>query len=88
MENEQQNSEKKNKKGFWKIIGAFFVKYRYFFSKIGISLLTLALSTILLFFILRKIPVKVRSLDLAFQTIYLNYLDLKVLVVHLKILVV
>ncbi len=56
MENEQQNLERKNKKSFWQVIGAFFEKYKYFFAKIGISLLTLALSTILLFFILRKIP--------------------------------
>ncbi len=39
-----------------KYVGRFFSKYRYFFAKVGISLLTLALATILLFFILRLIP--------------------------------
>ena len=39
-----------------KVILAFLKKYRYFFEKVGISLLTLALSTILLFFILRQVP--------------------------------
>lgn len=34
----------------------FFVKNRYFFGKIGVALLTLALSAILLFFLLRMIP--------------------------------
>lgn len=47
-------------KGFFaklgKVLSAFFKKYRYFFEKVGVSLLTLALSTILLFFILRQIP--------------------------------
>lgn len=37
-------------------VGRFLVKYRYFFTKIGISLLTLFLSVILLFFLLRMIP--------------------------------
>lgn len=39
-----------------KAIGRFFVKYAYFFKKIGIALLTLACSTIIIFFILRLIP--------------------------------
>ena len=37
-------------------VGKFFVKYKYFFSKVGVSLITLALSIILLFFLLRQIP--------------------------------
>ena len=37
-------------------IAQFFVKYRYFFIKIGISIITLALTVILLFFLLRLIP--------------------------------
>lgn len=55
-----ENVEKRSFKTFitraWKIVVAFFKKYHYFFEKLGISLLTLALSTILLFFILRMIP--------------------------------
>lgn len=46
----------KKKNTFWEVVLKFLTKYRYFFAKIGISILTLALSTILLFFILRKIP--------------------------------
>lgn len=45
----------KLKKGLL-LVGRFLSKYRYFFAKIGISLLTLALAIILLFFILRMIP--------------------------------
>lgn len=41
---------------FLKKVGNFFVKNRYIFIKIGVSLLTLALTTILLFFLLRQIP--------------------------------
>lgn len=37
-------------------IGGFFVKYCYFFKKLGIALVTLVCSTILIFFILRLIP--------------------------------
>ncbi|MEG2014463.1 MAG: ABC transporter permease [Clostridia bacterium] len=44
------------KSNFWLTIGKFIDKYKYFFAKIGVSLLTLALSTILLFFLLRQIP--------------------------------
>lgn len=57
MEQEQliEKKEKKNNR-FWSAIVAFLVKYRYFFAKVGISLLTLVLSTILLFFILRQVP--------------------------------
>lgn len=55
-----ENVEKRSFKTFitraWKIVVAFFKKYHYFFEKLGISLLTLTLSTILLFFILRMIP--------------------------------
>lgn len=39
-----------------KTIGRFFVKYAYFFKKVGIALLTLVCSTILIFFLLRLIP--------------------------------
>lgn len=45
---------KENK--FLKAVGGFFGKYRYFFEKLGLSLLTLALSVILLFILLRQIP--------------------------------
>ncbi len=45
----------KLKNGF-RLVGRFCVKHRYFFSKIGVSLVTLALSVILLFFLLRQIP--------------------------------
>lgn len=41
---------------FWKGVSRFFAKYRYFFEKVGVALLTLALTTILLFFLLRLIP--------------------------------
>lgn len=55
-----ENVEKRSFKTFitkaWKVVLAFLKKYHYFFEKLGISLLTLALSTILLFFILRMIP--------------------------------
>lgn len=40
----------------WSVIKAFFIKQRYFFAKVGVSLLTLALAIILLFFLLRMIP--------------------------------
>lgn len=39
-----------------KAVGRFFVRYAYFFKKLGIALLTLACSTIIIFFILRLIP--------------------------------
>ena len=39
-----------------KSLRAFFTKYRYFFVKLGVSLIILALSVILLFFLLRQIP--------------------------------
>ncbi len=39
-----------------KAIARFFVKYKYFFAKIGVALITLALTIILLFFLLRLIP--------------------------------
>ena len=38
------------------VIGKFLQKYSYFFGKVGISLITLILSTIALFFLLRMIP--------------------------------
>ena len=38
------------------VIGKFLQKYSYFFGKVGISLVTLILSTIALFFLLRMIP--------------------------------
>lgn len=40
----------------FKAAKAFLIKYRYFFAKVGISLLTLVLSIVLLFFLLRQIP--------------------------------
>ncbi len=43
-------------KKFFGVCGRFFQKYSYFFAKIGISLVTLALSIIALFFLLRMIP--------------------------------
>ena len=43
-------------KRFLSALGKFFQKYSYFFAKVGISLLTLALSIIALFFLLRMIP--------------------------------
>lgn len=46
--------EKKNK--FGKAVAGFFGKYRYFFEKLGLSILTLALTIILLFILLRQIP--------------------------------
>lgn len=56
IEQEQKLITSPTKKTFWQVIGAFFVRYKYFFSKLGVSILTLALSTILLFFLLRLIP--------------------------------
>ena len=38
------------------VTGKFFSKYRYFFAKVGVSVITLALAIILLFFVLRLIP--------------------------------
>ena len=51
-------SEEKGKKNktVWLYIKAFLLKYKYIFVKVGISLLTLVLSVILLFFLLRQIP--------------------------------
>ena len=48
-----ETSEKTKREGtkVWKVVRAFLTKYRYFFAKLGISLLTLALSVILLFFL-------------------------------------
>ena len=53
----------KEKKSFKSVIsnvacvtGRFFVKYKYFFAKIGVAILTLSLSVVLLFFLLRMIP--------------------------------
>ena len=43
-------------KEFLGACGRFLQKYSYFFAKIGISLVTLALSVIVLFFLLRMIP--------------------------------
>lgn len=37
-------------------IAGFFYKYRYFWKKLGIALLTLAFSTVVIFFIIRLIP--------------------------------
>lgn len=54
METSEKNKQDETK--VWKVIKAFLAKYRYFFAKVGISLLTLALSVILLFFLLRLIP--------------------------------
>lgn len=53
-----ETSEKQQRKGtqVWKVVKAFLTKYRYFFAKVGVSLLTLAMSVILLFFLLRMIP--------------------------------
>ena len=53
-----ETTEKTKREGtkVWKVVRAFLTKYRYFFAKLGISLLTLALSVILLFFLLRLIP--------------------------------
>lgn len=56
MENVNKKSFKSIMSHAWKVVVAFLKKYRYFFEKLGVSLLTLALSTILLFFILRLIP--------------------------------
>lgn len=53
---ENANETKKEGKKVGKVILAFLTKYRYFFAKVGVSLLTLALSVILLFFLLRMIP--------------------------------
>jgi peptide/nickel transport system permease protein len=39
-----------------RMTGRFFVKYRYFFAKAGVAVVTLTISTILLFFLLRLIP--------------------------------
>lgn len=39
-----------------KAVARFFVKHAYFFKKLGIALLTLACSTVIIFFILRLIP--------------------------------
>ena len=52
-------TEKKEKKELpvvLRVIFAFFVKYKYFFAKIGVAIITLAISVILLFFLLRLIP--------------------------------
>lgn len=54
MENSEKSQRKKPQT--WKTVQAFLIKYRYFFAKVGVSLLTLALSIILLFFLLRMIP--------------------------------
>ena len=60
MENEtienRKSESKKDFRHYLKLIGRFFSKYSYFFAKIGVSLLTLSLTTILLFFLLRLIP--------------------------------
>lgn len=40
----------------WKAIVGFLYKYRYFWKKLGIAALTLAFSTIVIFFIIRLIP--------------------------------
>ena len=55
MEEALTFKESKIKKTF-KRIKIFFVKNRYIWIRIGVSLLTLALTTILLFFLLRQIP--------------------------------
>ncbi|MGM9813811.1 MAG: ABC transporter permease [Candidatus Enteromonas sp.] len=56
----KEEKARNNNTGFfpkaWNITKRFFSKYSYFFMKIGVSLLTLALTTILLFFLLRLIP--------------------------------
>jgi peptide/nickel transport system permease protein len=51
-----ESKPKKEPNKFFRVIARFFSKYSYFFAKIGVSLLTLALATILLFFLLRLIP--------------------------------
>lgn len=48
--------EKEKKTKFGKVVAGFFGKYRYFFEKLGLSILTLALTIILLFILLRQIP--------------------------------
>ncbi len=48
--------EKEKKTKFGKAVSGFFGKYRYFFEKLGLSILTLALTIILLFILLRQIP--------------------------------
>lgn len=48
--------EKEKKTKFGKAVAGFFGKYRYFFEKLGLSILTLALTIILLFILLRQIP--------------------------------
>ena len=54
------NTETPPKPSRWKVVfsacGKFLRKYSYFFAKVGISLVTLALSIIALFFLLRMIP--------------------------------
>ncbi len=57
------NKEKKTEggtppsgKSFGRVLSKLWSKYSYFFSKLGVSILTLALSTIALFFLLRLIP--------------------------------
>lgn len=52
----QETRPKKPASRGYKVISALFTKYRYFFAKVGVSLLTLMLSVILLFFLLRMIP--------------------------------
>lgn len=59
MENEAQTAKvgfKTKSKKFFAAVWRFMCKYRYFFLKIGISLVTLVLSIIMLFFLLRLIP--------------------------------
>ena len=56
----QQEKTRKNfgemvKKVFL-LIGKFFYRYRYFWNKLGVALITLALTTVLIFFILRLTP--------------------------------
>lgn len=48
--------KKEKKTKFGKAVAGFFGKYRYFFEKLGLSILTLALTIILLFILLRQIP--------------------------------
>lgn len=48
--------EKEKQHKFGKAVAGFFGKYRYFFEKLGLSILTLALTIILLFILLRQIP--------------------------------
>lgn len=43
-------------KRFFVAIGKFFYRYRYFWNKLGVALITLALTTLLIFFILRLTP--------------------------------